>query len=116
MARLYTIVPLARGPFEGVDALARLCFGLIWDRYKLSVYNVQGSSEDSPWYDYDVDDVFCQYSQDELAFEMGVSARTVRRCLADLQEARIIRWRKVQYRGVCRYYVNQRIREYLKGQ
>ncbi|MDO5378491.1 MAG: hypothetical protein Q4G52_09175 [Clostridia bacterium] len=48
MKQLYTIVPLPQGPFEGLDALARYAFGLIWDRYRVSSYNVTGCAGDSP--------------------------------------------------------------------
>lgn len=113
MARLYTIVPLPTGPFEHIDALSRLCFGLIWDRYRVSSYNVTGTAGDSPWYDEDQEEVFCLYRQDELARDMGCSERTVRRCLETLREAGIIWWRKAVYKGANRYFVDPPIREYL---
>ncbi len=116
MSQLYTIVPLPQGPFAALDPLARLCFGLIWDRYKISSYNVTGCAGGSPWYDYDEEEVFCVFGQDELAQQMGVSERTVRRCLADLKAAGLIWWRKAKYAGSCRYYVDYTACAYLRPQ
>lgn len=116
MAQIYTIVPLPMGPFAGLDPLARMTFGMIWDRYRLSGYNVTGCAGDSPWYDNDRGEVYCLYAQAELAQQMGCSERTIRRCLEDLREARIIWSRKAAYKGACRYYVYQGIRDYLRKQ
>lgn len=116
MSQLYTIVPLPQGPFAALDPLARLCFGLIWDRYKISSYNVTGCAGDSPWYDSDEDEIYCAFAQGELAALMGVSERTVRRCLADLKAADVIWWRKAKYASSCRYYVDYSIRRYLRPQ
>lgn len=116
MAQLYSLTPLPQGPFAGLDPLARLCFGLIWDRYRVSSYNVTGCAGDSPWYDPAEDEIFCVFGQGELAALVGVSERTIRRCLADLKAADVIWWRKAQYRGSCRYYVEYTIRQYLRPQ
>ena len=109
----YTIIPNPTGVFEGIDALARLTFGLIWDRYRLSSYNVTGAAEDSKWYDYRRDEIFCLYSQADLPEQMGCGVRTVKRCLDDLKAAGLIDWRKADYKGVCRYYVSEYTREYM---
>lgn len=116
MGQVYTLCPLPQGPFAALDPLARLCFGAIWDRYKVSCYNVTGSTGDSPWYDHDEDEVFCVFGQGELARLLGISERTVRRCLGDLKAAGLIWWRKAQYAGSCRYYVDYTARAYLRPQ
>ena len=94
----YTIVPNPVGPFAGLDPLARLVFGLIWDRHRLSRYNVVGGQE--RWID----------RNGELA---GLSERTVRRCLDDLRRAQIVSWQKSGFRGVNRYYIDLAVWHYL---
>ena len=32
----WNLIPSAEGPFSGLDAMARYCFGLLYDRFKLS--------------------------------------------------------------------------------
>lgn len=36
----WNMIPSAEGPFKGLDAMARYCFGLLYDRYKLSERSV----------------------------------------------------------------------------
>ena len=36
----WNMIPSAEGPFKGLDAMARYCFGLLYDRYKLSELSV----------------------------------------------------------------------------
>lgn len=33
----WNLIPSAEGPFSDLDAMARYCFGLLYDRYKLSM-------------------------------------------------------------------------------
>ena len=112
--RKYTIVPLPAGPFERLDPLARMCFGFIWDRYKLSNYNVTGAADDSPWYDATVEAVYCVYSQHELAADIGCSLRTVRRCLDDLVNENVLWYRRCEYQGAARFYVSEHVCEYMR--
>ena len=107
----YTIVPNPVGPFAGLDPLSRLVFGLIWDRHRLSRYNVVGGQE--RWIDRD-GNVFCLFSQAELAALSGMSERTVRRCLDDLRRAQIVSWQKSGFRGVNRYYIDLAVWHYLR--
>ena len=106
----YTVVPNPVGPFAGLDPLARLVFGLIWDRHRLSRYNVIGGQE--RWIDAE-GQVFCLYSQGELAAQAGLSERTVRRCLDDLRRAQVIWWTKSGFRAVNRYYIDRAVWLYL---
>lgn len=107
----YTIVPNPSGPFERLDPLSRLVFGLIWDRHRLSRYNVVGGQE--RWIDRD-GNVFCLFSHAELATLAGLSERTVRRCLDDLKREQIVSWKKSGFRGVNRYYIDLAIWHYLR--
>lgn len=98
MATKYTIVPAAEYPFDRVDALSRYCFGLIFDRWKLS-------ARAETWHKW-VDDVgiYCVYDQKELGKELGVTLPTVRRCLDQLEAEKLIRRERTEKRGACRYY------------
>lgn len=116
MARLYTLVPMPQGPLAGIGLTERAVLGQIYDRYKLSTYNVTGQGDNTPWYDWYRDEVFCLYAQDDLAAELGISVRTVRRALETLRAAGLIDWRKATYKGACRYYISERVRVWLRPQ
>lgn len=111
--RKYTIVPLPVGPFAAQDPMARAVFGLIWDRLRLSAFNTTGNS--GQWMDEDTGAVFCYYAQADLAQDMGCSVRTVRRCMRDLEVARIIETRRVEYGGAYRISVPARIEDYMRA-
>ena len=98
--RKYTIVPMPQGTFEGVSLTARCVFGLIFDRWKLSM-----DDKDGRYWDDSVQNWYCYYAQDELVKLLGISARTVRRSLYELLERGIVYWHKADFRGHCRYYV-----------
>lgn len=98
MGQRYTIVPAADFPFDRCDALTRYCFGLIYDRWKLS-------ARPGLWQKW-VDDVgiYCVYDQRELAKELGVTLPTVRRCLDQLEREDLLKRERTEKRGACRYY------------
>lgn len=115
MAQLYLLVPLADGPFKGLGLTERAVFGAIWDRYRVSCYTQLGTPGDCEYMDSN-GEVFCYFRQDELAYIVGLSERSLRRALATLREAGLIRTRKVGYKGTCRYYVTYEAREWLRPQ
>lgn len=98
--RKYTIVPLPEGPFEGLNLTARCCFGLIYDRWKLSANRTES------FWDEDRQAVYCLFRQEELARTLGVSERSIRRSLDELYAAGLISWKKADYQGPCRYYLD----------
>lgn len=112
--RKYTIVPLPVGIFTGITPLSRMCFGFIWDRYRVSGYNVAGTAGASRWVDDETRDVFCLYSHRELAADMGASERTVRRCLDELRDAGLIWWKRDGYQGPCRFFVHEGVAAYMR--
>lgn len=69
----------------------------------------------APYLDDD-SEVFCLYSQEDMAAVCGVSVRTVRRSVAALVERGLIRTRKVRYQDSNRYYIPYAIREALRPQ
>lgn len=96
MARLYQLTPLARGPFEGLDLVARSVFGLIYDRWALSRKN--GRFRDSFG-------VFCYYERTELAFELGITLPTLRAAVKRLEARQLIELRREAIGAPIRYYV-----------
>lgn len=111
--RKYTIVPMPTGPFQGLDPLSRLAFGLIWDRLRLSSYNTTGNR--SQWIDEETGAVYCFYPQQDLAQDMGCSERTARRCMHDLERARIISTRRADYGRAYRITTWGRIEDYMRS-
>ena len=98
MANRYTIVPAADYPFDQLDALSRYCFGLIFDRWRLS-------ARSESWQKWaDDTGIYCVYDQRELAKELGVTLPTVRRCLDALEREHVLRRERTERRGACRYY------------
>ena len=51
MAQLYQLVPLPQGIFAGMDLVTRAVVGLLYDRIRLSNYNLIGDPAGSQWYD-----------------------------------------------------------------
>lgn len=112
MAQLYSLVPLAQGPFRGMDPVTRMVFGVIWDRFKVSWQKSLNGSE--RWVDAEFDGmIFCLYSQLEIAQVVGVTDRTVRNSLEKLRAAGIIDYRKASFKGACRYYMEDDTIKYL---
>lgn len=105
MATRYTIVPAAEYPFDRLDALSRYCFGLIYDRWKLS-------AKAETWRRW-VDDtgIYCVFDQKDLAKELGITLPTVRRCLERLEAEQLIQRERTEKRGACRYYTTYRSRQ-----
>lgn len=108
--RKYTLTPSPFGLFRNIDAAARLVFGLIWDRFKLSEHSI--TSGDCRWQDVD-GEIFCIYSEVELAEHSGLSERTVRRCLNTLRDANLLRWDKTGFKGCNKYYPDLLVIDYF---
>lgn len=108
-------VPMAQGYFTGIDPLARLAFGLLWDRYRLSDTNVTNAGlNESAWYDEAFDDIFFVYDVAKLAADMGCSERTARRCLDDLRRSGIITWKRTRFGGANKYFIPQYIKDSMR--
>lgn len=116
MAQKYMLIPLPVGLFQGLDLCTRAVLGALYDRTRLSNYRLIGDPENSPWFDHQEQKVFCVYTHAELAGQLGVSERTVRRCLDTLREEQFIWWRKATYKGANRYFIDERITGALRKQ
>lgn len=122
MASIYVMVPRADGPFKGLDPLARMCFGLIWDRWQLSTISnrkkggsfvfripdeLRSRYRDSPVSTY------CVYTHAELAAEIGCSERTARRCVADLRAAGLVDVFRRGVMGASCFTIPSDVRAYM---
>lgn len=116
MAQLYQLIPLPQGIFAKLSLIDRALFGLVYDRMKLSVNNHLSSTDGLSFYDVDEEEVYCVYSQTELALTLGVSERTVRRSVSSLVDGGFLRTKKVRYQDANRYFIPFYIRQELKPQ
>ena len=115
MAQIYQLVPLPQGIFAGMDLVTRAVVGLLYDRIRLSNYNLIGDPAGSQWYDTVEDKVYCIFTHEELAQTIGVSERTIRRSLATLNADNLVWWRKATYKGANRYFLHDGIMEALSS-
>lgn len=102
MASVYTLVPRPIREFAGLDLTARCAFGLIWDRWLLSL-----QPENRPRFS-DVWGVYCLFSRPSMAAELGVSLPTLRKAIKLLEDRQLIWTRVANYGDAVRYYVTQR--------
>lgn len=116
MAQKYMLVPLAEGLFSGYDLVTRAVIGALYDRVRLSNYHLIGDVTGSKWFDPVEQKVYCVFTHAELAAQIGVSERTVRRSLATLEEDGLVWWRKAAYKAANRYFLHERITNELRKQ
>ena len=98
MAVNYTIVPRRVFPFEGLDAMTRYAFGMIYDRYRLS------SREETRERWTDEHGTYCVFDRQDLADELGVSLPTLRRCMDAMVKAGVLVMRRNGPHAAWRYY------------
>ena len=105
--------------------MARYCFGLLYDRFKLSEKSVDEYRSDKflGARTYRLCDLNprkfpgdtrtndhargadCVYKQKDLAAEMGCTERTIRRCLDTLREAGLIETERAGFNGANRLFI-----------
>lgn len=98
MSSIYTLIPRPVGSFAGLDMTSRYAFGLIFDRWRLS------AKDDGSKY-RDRHGIYCVYSREALASEMGISLPTLRAAINQLTERQLIETRLAKAGGALRYYV-----------
>ena len=116
MAQKYMLIPLPQGVFKDYDLTTRAVIGALYDRIRLSNYNLIGDPTGSKWYDQQEERVFCVFTHDELGRQLGVSEKTVRRSLKLLHDDGLVWWRKAAYKAANRYFLHEAITQSLKGQ
>lgn len=99
MGSVYTLIPRPVAIFAGLDMTSRYAFGLIYDRWLLS--NKAGNKERFT----DRYGVYCVFSREAMAAEMGVSLPTLRKALQPLYERGLVIARLPISGGPWRYYV-----------
>ena len=128
----YTILPAAKGDFASLDLMTRAVFGLIWDRWQLSLKSFDSRGvfatktrktleEILPDHKgdkrtVDVAEVYCVIAQSELIAETGLCERTIRKCIRSLETAGIMRTERAGIRGANRYYINHLLVNYFTSQ
>jgi len=110
------LIPLPEGLFRDYDLTTRAVIGALYDRIRLSNYNLIGNPHDCKFYDPQEERIFCVFTHDELGRQLGVSEKTVRRSLKLLEEDGLIWWRKATYKGANRYFLHEAITQALKKQ
>lgn len=136
MAKKYTIIPTEAGPFVGLDLATRAIFGLIWDRWQLSKKTNEetgtGYSQrvemtlneiraGKPWRTSAIDGemkvnvyaIYCVFRQSELVAATGLCERTIRRCIRDLEAAKVLKVERAGIKGANRYFIQNHIEVYF---
>lgn len=98
MGSVYTLIPRPVGSFAGLDMTARYAFGLVFDRWQLSKKDSSGKFKDEHG-------IYCVYSREAMAAEMGVSLPTLRTAMTHLTKRGLINSRLVMKGGALRYYI-----------
>ena len=127
----WSMIPSAEGPFSGLDVMTRYCFGLLYDRYKLSAQKSGEGDErfvmprTKRWCDFDPvhfsgvedlvtrGDIYCIYTQADLAKAMGCTDRTVRRCIKELRDAKLIETERSGFNGATRFFFTYVVYDYF---
>ena len=128
----WNLIPSAEGPFSGLDAMARYCFGLLYDRYKLSEKSVDEYRSDKflgarvhrlcdlnpRRFPGDTrtkvtHEACYHYKQKDVAAEMGCTERTIRRCLDTLREAGLIETERSGFNGANRFFIPFSVQRYF---
>lgn len=130
------MIPAAAGPFKDIDPLARIAFGLIFDRWKLSRLTEEQRDMNGQEPRFKTEPMaidmyedtgrervrglviegrvtYCVYSQPDLARDIGCSERTARRCIETLRTAGLIEYDHGGYNGANRYWVKWRLYRYF---
>ena len=84
-----------------MDMASRYAFGLIYDRWRLSCRRENRSKFT------DRIGVYCVYSRESMAAEMGITVPTLRKAINQLQDRGLIRAELPTAGGNWRYYIRK---------
>lgn len=110
MGSVFTLIPRPLYEFKGLDVTARYAFGLIYDRLKMSA-----KKENRDRFT-DILGIYCVFSREEMAEEIGVSIPTLRRAIKKLHDQGLITSRIAVSGGSWRYYLLAKAKESLAMQ
>lgn len=100
---MFTLIPRPAYEFNGLDMTARYAFGLIYDRLQLSAKNRERFT--------DRYGLYCVFSRESMAAEMGVTVPTLRKAINKLIARGLITSRMADSGGSWRYYLLERARD-----
>lgn len=105
--KLYTLVPDAKFDFYGLDAMTRVVFGTLYDRFLLSCKKEHRRSFT------DDTGTYCVFDRRDLMQTLGTTLPTLRRCLTVLSDRHLILMIRQGSGAGYRYYIPSRVWEYL---
>lgn len=101
----YTLIPRPIGSFAGLDMTTRYAFGLIYDRWQLSCRKANRDRFT------DCYGVYCVFSREAMAAEMGVSLPTLRAAIHHLIQRELVISRMPAAGSAWRYYIPDSVRD-----
>jgi hypothetical protein len=108
MSSVFTFIPRPIYEFAGLDMASRYAFGLIYDRLQLSAKNRDRFTDHYGLY--------CVFSRESMAAEMGITVPTLRKAIKQLIDRELITSRMAEAGGCWRYYLLQRARDSIEMQ
>lgn len=108
MSSVFTFIPRPVYEFAGLDMASRYAFGLIYDRLQLSAKNRDRFT--------DRYGLYCVFSRESMAAEMGITVPTLRKAINQLIDRGLITARLSEPGGCWRYYLMQRARDSIEMQ
>ena len=108
MSSVFTFIPRPIYEFAGLDMASRYAFGLIYDRLKLSAKNRDKFT--------DRYGLYCVFSRESMAAEMGITVPTLRKAIKQLMDRELITSRIAEAGGCWRYYLMQRAKDSIAMQ
>lgn len=109
MSSIYTLIPRPIGIFAGLDITTRYAFGLIYDRWQLS------NRKENRKKFTDEYGVYCVFSREAMAAEMGISLPTLRSAMQLLIQRGLIRARLSMAGSNWRYYMPDETLDWIEG-
>jgi len=108
MGSVYTLIPRPVGSFAGLDVTSRYAFGLILDRWQLS-------RKQEGKHFRDEHGVYCLFSREAMAAEMGISLPTLRKAVRELVRRDLVYSRLSNTGDAWRYYMPERVLAELRA-
>lgn len=109
MGSIYTLIPRPVGSFAGLDMTTRYAFGLIYDRWQCSNRKANRSKFTDRY------GVYCVFSREAMAAEMGISLPTLRAAVTLLVHRELLYSRIPEPGSPWRYYIPDNIRDEMEG-
>lgn len=106
MSSVFTFIPRPIYEFAGLDMASRYAFGLIYDRLQLSAKNRDRFT--------DRYGLYCVFSREAMAAEMGITVPTLRKAIKQLTDRGLITSRMAEAGGCWRYYLLQRAKDSIE--